>query len=73
MLPSSQLVHCLIKGAVVAVAAVPGAVVTLQVEQRVGQVLQVWLVLLYQVFEGQGLHIFIVRSNASFTGQEGLH
>ena len=60
--------HCLIIGVKVA-----GAVVKLHEEQRVGQILQVWLVLLYQEFEGHVMHVWVGRSNAWFTGQEGLH
>ena len=91
MLPYTQLVHCLINGAVVIVAAVVvfdavpllfaavllpllGAGLKSHVEQRLGQRLHVWLVLLYQEFEGHGLHIFFVQSNAQFiVWQEGLH
>ena len=51
--------HCLIIGVKVA-----GAVVKLHEEQRVGQILQVWLVLLYQEFEGHVMHVWVGRSNA---------
>lgn len=40
MLPYTQLVHCSIKGVV---AAAPGAVVYLHLEQVEGHMLQVWL------------------------------
>jgi hypothetical protein len=67
MLSYKHSVHC----SIMTVAA--DAVVKLHEEQRVEQILQFWLVLLYQEFEGHGLHIWVGRSNVSFTGQEGLH